>query len=257
MGSLIEVGKFRFEINGANGVSLEHKYFNTTDKVIKYITFSYVPYNAVGDKVSCTVRDKVVSAGKLTGPINPKREGRVKWDTLWYNPTVSRIVLVQIDIDYMDGTNETIDGSDVVSMDDENSVYYQTVTKPWKEKCELERIEREKKAELERAEREKQEEIKKRKETLKQSYICFMVFRCMKKVKGDEELAFHVNQGLWLFILEAISFILAAVIPGIGTLIFLVLIGLSIFLITKANNAIDKDERFEIPILSKIKLVKP
>ena len=276
--SSLEIGHLFSTINVANGAGVSHKYFNATDKVMKYITFTYVPYNSVGDQVSCTISGKAVASGKLTGPIEPYHEDYLKWESLWYNPTVSKVELVQVQIDYMDGSQETIDGKDIVDMESEGSVYCEKIKKPreaarveQERKAAEERAERERKAAEERAERERkaaeekaererkvleEKQINDRKNELVKAYTCFKVFSCFKSMKNDDEMKFHVNQGLWLFILEVIGVIFGASIPGIGSIIFLVAECLALFLSVKSIKEIRDGKRFEIPVISKIRLIK-
>lgn len=236
--SSLEIGLIIPKTNQVNGVGVKHKYFNATDKVMKYITFTYVAFNSVGDQVKCTVSGKVAASGRLTGPIEPNCWGYVDWDVLWYNPTVSEVVLAEVHIEYMDGSEETIAGKDVADVDEEGSVYYETIEKPRKAKAAEDKA------------------ANARKDELKLAYFCFMVFKCFKKMEGDDEMKFHVNQGLWLFILEVIGVICGAAIPDVGFIIFIALFFITIFLSAKCGDAIAKDKRFEIPVLSKIRLIK-
>ena len=255
MSSSVEIRWLSATMNSVQGAGVEHYYFNATDKEIKYLTFVYVPYNQVGDQVQCTMSRKSEVSCKLTGPIKPYHESKVEWEALWYNPTATKVELVQIYIEYMDGTDETIDGADVVDMSDKQSVYYEKIQKPkdikyaeMKKEEEKRRAEREKKAAEEKA-------INDRNNELAKAYLCFKVFSCFKNMKDDDEMKFHVNQGLWLFILEVIG-VICAIISGIGTLLFLVIEALAIFLVSKAIKGIRSGKRFEIPLISKIKLVK-
>lgn len=129
--STIEVRKpwtKRHEISDAIDVS--QSFYNAGEKEIKYITFSYLAYNSVKDIVSCTVSGKTEVNGKLTGPIPPKHESYVTWNSMWFNPTVSTVVLTRMYIQFMDNTEELIEGKDIVYMDDEKSMYYQNITLP-------------------------------------------------------------------------------------------------------------------------------
>lgn len=255
MSSSVEIGRLTVTKDVIKNPGVKHMYFNATDKVIKYLTFFYVPYNQVGDPVQCTISRKSEVSCKLTGPIEPHVESVVDWESLWRNPTVSRVELVRLYIEYMDGTDETINGADVVSISDENSVYYEKIAKPRA----AERAEREKKEAAERAEREKQKAIEAaeaaRKADLKQPYLCFKVFKSLKKAKKDEEIAFHANQGLWLFILEVLG-VIAMMLGQIGTAIGLALVVIAIVFASKCCKAIDENKRYELPIIGKIKLIK-
>ena len=227
--SSLERGFLIQKTNSANGVGVRHRYFNASDKVMKYITFTYVPYNDVGDQVCCTINKKVEAAGRLTGPVEPKEVGSVEWDVLWYNPTISEIQLAEVSIEYMDGSKETLIGNDIGDMDAEGSVYYETIQKPADQK-------------------------KARQNELQQAYMFFTVFKCMKKMNGDEEMKFHANQGLWLLIFEIIGTICCALGP-------LAIVGVAlwagaIFFWNKCIVGIKEEKQYEIPLLCKIKLVK-
>lgn len=100
------------EPNVAGGVDLDIKWTNMSDKIIKYITFTAYPVNAVGDIVECTIRtrNKGEFRGQQTGPIN-KGEGSKSgyvYENAWYNNTIIKATIMQIDIEYMDGTKVTL-----------------------------------------------------------------------------------------------------------------------------------------------------
>lgn len=101
--------------NSANGVNFRVIWQNTSDKVIKYCRFTVVPYNAVGDIVSCFIRHESEYTGQVTGPINPGQwYGEDKyWSCAWYNNTITHAKLKKVAIDYMDGTSTQLVGKDV------------------------------------------------------------------------------------------------------------------------------------------------
>lgn len=128
----VEVFKVE-EANVAGGVDIKTEIYNASDKVIKYITFSYVAYNAVGDVISCTIKKKNVVAGKLTGPIGVNKTATAVFENMWYNNTVSKIAIKEITVQYMDDSLETIAGKELVCVYNGphktrmnyNSVYYE------------------------------------------------------------------------------------------------------------------------------------
>ncbi len=99
--------------NSAGGVALRFTYKNDTEKTIKYAYFTVVPYNAVKDKVSCTVKRVSEQTVKITGPIEPNIHRTPRWENLWYNNTIRTVELKEIEIEYMDGSKETLKGSDI------------------------------------------------------------------------------------------------------------------------------------------------
>ncbi|ADK14743.1 Tetratricopeptide repeat protein [Clostridium ljungdahlii DSM 13528] len=103
------------EPNTASGVDLHIVWTNTSNKVVKYAKFEVVPYNAVGDPQECTIRHEPSFKGQATGPINPGQTwGYEKlWENAWYNSTIVKAQINQIDITYMDGTTATLDKDQV------------------------------------------------------------------------------------------------------------------------------------------------
>lgn len=96
-------------IDSANGVdfSIEWRYYDKS-KVIKYIYFTVVPYNEVGDIQKGTIRKYSTFTGKITGPIKASFDFRnPTWGTAWYNNTISCIKLTKVKVEYMDGTSYT------------------------------------------------------------------------------------------------------------------------------------------------------
>lgn len=101
--------------NSAGGVDVHTVWKNTSDKVIKYASFGWTPYNAVGDEVGCEIRGFQPAGGRVTGPINPGQTYGYdySWDCVWYNNTIRKIVLTDIRIEYMDGTTKSIGPGDI------------------------------------------------------------------------------------------------------------------------------------------------
>lgn len=162
------------DMNSADGVSVEIIWRNDSGKDIKYIDFTAVPYNAVGDVVACEIRGRTATKLSSTGPHNSfdinnmgkypyfyhkstktgvgdrsfvnvdKETGEYKvldnlttdintletifsyyyltnddcnyifdimgiWDVVWYNSTIKDVRISKIEVEYMDGTKETID----------------------------------------------------------------------------------------------------------------------------------------------------
>ena len=105
-----------------------------------------------------------------------------------------------------------------------------------------------KKLQIEKAEKEKIEKVKK-------CYKSFLVLINLAEAKNNAELKFHVNQGLWLLIIEIASLLVCG-IPFVGGYLFLALLIVAIIFSVKGVKAVDKEDQFEIPFLGKIKLIK-
>lgn len=116
---------------GASGnYSINWNFKNNTDKAIKYATFWFVPYTAAGDKVvfsknSSSAADtesvrplrpgeRIDGCYEYAGPLYPgKTVDNCRIVDAWYNPNISTVKLSGVFIEYMDGTSEKIEASDV------------------------------------------------------------------------------------------------------------------------------------------------
>ena len=95
--------------DSAGGVELYFNFINQSDKVIKYVDFAVSFYNAVGDIVTCDIKNDRINYCRDTGPYN-KGEGRQGTNWHWgdfYNWDIKSVKLVDLKITYMDGTTET------------------------------------------------------------------------------------------------------------------------------------------------------
>lgn len=95
-------------INSADGVdvTVEWEYIKK-DKIAKYVEFSLLPYNRVGDIQTCRIRNTSRFTGQITGPVKSGEESNSYWGTAWYNNTISCIKLTKVRIIYTDGTQYT------------------------------------------------------------------------------------------------------------------------------------------------------
>lgn len=95
--------------DSAGGVELYFNYINNSDKVIKYVNFSVTFYNAVGDIVNGKYNQSTVNYCYDTGPFK-KGEGRTGTWWHWgdfYNWDITSVKLVDLSIEYTDGTTVT------------------------------------------------------------------------------------------------------------------------------------------------------
>jgi hypothetical protein len=88
------------------GSSVKIQAYNTSNKTIKYIWFSFIGYNAVDDKVSS--RGKVIQTYKGIGPIKPKTSASYTFEYVWLNDLVETAKISSIKIQYMDGSIKLI-----------------------------------------------------------------------------------------------------------------------------------------------------
>lgn len=107
--------------NSAGGVSIHPNFYNSSDKIITYITLSVIPFNRVGDLVSSQIGLRTEAGVRLTGPLQPRTmTGRTR-SNLWYNSTISCVEITSIEIIFSDGTSETYDKTEVKEILSENN----------------------------------------------------------------------------------------------------------------------------------------
>lgn len=96
------------EINSADGVDFSIEWINANqNKTIKYIFFTVIPYNAVGDIQSCKITGRSEFTGKVTGPIKPDSNLQTSyWETAWYNSTIDCLKMTKVEVKYMDGSTD-------------------------------------------------------------------------------------------------------------------------------------------------------
>lgn len=103
--------------NSVGGVDLEINWTNMSEKTIKYITFTAYPINAVEDIVYCSIRPQYYGQfkGQETGPINKGEGSKADYvfANAWYNNTIVKAIIMQVDIEYMDGSNVSLSGSNL------------------------------------------------------------------------------------------------------------------------------------------------
>ena len=100
---------WQYSPNSAGGVSVKFSFKNNTEKTIKYASFVFIPYNAVGDAVTCRISGKSMDGVRFTGPLAPGGINKSSyWENAWYNNTITRVSVLHVIVEYMDGTAETI-----------------------------------------------------------------------------------------------------------------------------------------------------
>lgn len=78
----VEVTDVYFTVDAFDGVSPTVCFRNNSNKTIKYVTFTLVPLNAVGDRTSCTISGRSTVTAQVVGPIAPTRFDRTVANTV-------------------------------------------------------------------------------------------------------------------------------------------------------------------------------
>ena len=102
--------------NSVGGCDYRFSYVNKSRKTIKYLYWEGTIYNAVNDVVYCDIRRCCNYTGKDTGPVACGATGGGVWDCIIYNHSADTVKLNNIKITYLDGSNATINASDIRRM---------------------------------------------------------------------------------------------------------------------------------------------
>ena len=100
------------------GTSFSCTIENLSNKTVKYISFSLVGYNAVGDKVS--ERGVFTKVVKGIGPLEKGASGAYEFDYVWFTDLVETFDIVSIKIQYMDGTIKVISNPKTIKLSKEH-----------------------------------------------------------------------------------------------------------------------------------------
>lgn len=95
------------DVNSAGGVeiSVEWLYLNK-NKDIKYMEFTFQPYNNVSDVQKSEIGNLINFTGQATGPIKASDKfKKYYWKNTWYNSTISCVKITKVKITYMDGSS--------------------------------------------------------------------------------------------------------------------------------------------------------
>lgn len=99
--------------NSVGGRDVTFYYTNKSPKTIKYLVWGGRFKNAVGDFVGCDIRDYITFRGKDTGPVKTNHRGGGYWGTVIYNYSARKMLINEINIDYMDGSKLLIVGDEL------------------------------------------------------------------------------------------------------------------------------------------------
>jgi len=98
---------FYDESEYTDGTGVKIKVYNPTRKTIKYLWFTFVGFNPVGDKIIDRKRGSNITM-KGVGPIKPNESGTYEYSYVWFTDLVETAKLIFVKIQYMDGSIKTI-----------------------------------------------------------------------------------------------------------------------------------------------------
>lgn len=93
--------------DSAGGISVELRLKNIKGKTIKYATLYVTAFDQVGNPAACTVNQEATRALSITGPVEAgKDSGKLIFETIWYNPTITSVRMHSMIVEYLDGSKE-------------------------------------------------------------------------------------------------------------------------------------------------------
>ena len=104
------------ESENTDGTSFRVQVLNPTKKTIKYIWFSIIGYNPVGDKVFERSKQSSSITLKAVGPIEPDKNGTYNFEYAWFTDLVETVKIAQVKVQYMDGSIKIISETNTVKM---------------------------------------------------------------------------------------------------------------------------------------------
>ena len=103
----LDITGITFETDLVGGVSTHINFQNTSGKKINYITFTFVYFNAIGDKVYDSISGDWDRDVKYTGPLEGGGSISMVTTTKFYNYNVSCVSWDRAVIEFSDGTTTT------------------------------------------------------------------------------------------------------------------------------------------------------
>lgn len=90
--------------NYAGGVDVRIKFWNVSDKTIKYVYFTVEPYNRVDDVTASTIGGKSLVKLEAVNYIEQNQCYDATWENVWYNSTIAYAKIKNIKIIYKDNS---------------------------------------------------------------------------------------------------------------------------------------------------------
>ena len=92
--------------NSAGGIDVTISWKNLSKKTLKYIEFGVEAYNKVDDRVTDDVSGDFVQYCKSIGPYPSGSEDMDGWNNVWYNYSIVKAKVIEIELTWMDGTTK-------------------------------------------------------------------------------------------------------------------------------------------------------
>jgi len=112
------------------GTGFDVEVLNMSNKTIKYISFTVIGYNSVGDPVRGRLGRSPYITVKGVGPIKANEPAVYDWEYLWFTDLVQTHKITQISVQYMDGTTKIYSQINRLYLSDSEKYYYDILSDP-------------------------------------------------------------------------------------------------------------------------------
>jgi hypothetical protein len=102
--------------NSAGGVDINIKFWNLSEKIIKYVYFTVEAYNRVDDIAVSTINGESIAIVKVIDFIEKNHSYNASWENVWYNNSISYFKIKNIKIIYKDNTESIIPEKSIPSI---------------------------------------------------------------------------------------------------------------------------------------------
>lgn len=96
------------------GTGFKVNVYNSGRKTIKYVTFSVVGLNAVGDPVRDRIRQGSVQTLRGIGPIEPDKTASYTKEYMWMTDIVEKFKITSIRLEFMDGSSKSLNDAKAI-----------------------------------------------------------------------------------------------------------------------------------------------
>lgn len=95
--------------NSVGGVSVQVTFINPSKDTYKYVNISFSARNKVGDIVLSQIGGKKFAGTQSIGPIPYGGYSNGRYGPLWYNNSITCVVIEDVEIVYMDNTKKVFE----------------------------------------------------------------------------------------------------------------------------------------------------
>jgi hypothetical protein len=100
--------------NYAGGVNCRIQFTNVSNKRIKYVDFTVIPYNRVDDIAHSSVDGESEKTIQAVDYILPNSTYQGFWENVWYNSAIDYMEIARIKVTYDDNTTQVVNNEEMI-----------------------------------------------------------------------------------------------------------------------------------------------